>query len=205
MIDGILRTGIYGGTYAPVHNGHVAAAKAFIEQMKLDELLIIPAAIPPHKMIGSSDTPEHRLRMCELAFGGIDKIKVSDMEIKRGGRSYTVDTLRELTRSGRKLFLLTGTDMMLTFDEWRQFEEIFKLCCPVYIRREKDTSLDAKIIEKNNEYYKKFGVAFRKIVADPIVVSSTQIREIIKSGGDISDYVPSLVAEYIKENNIYAV
>ncbi len=203
MIDKILRTGIYGGTFAPVHNGHVLAAKAFLEQMKLDELLIIPASIPPHKKIDESDNPEHRMRMCELAFGDIPNIVVSDIEIRRGGRSYTVDTLRELTAPGRKLFLLCGTDMMLTFDEWREFETIFKLCCPVYIRREDDRGLDARIIEKNNEYYNKYGVAFRKIVADPVVMSSTEIREKIKAGGDISDYVPPKVAEYIKENKLY--
>jgi nicotinate-nucleotide adenylyltransferase len=203
MIDGIFRTGIYGGTYAPPHNVHIAAAKAFIEQMKLDELLIIPAAIPPHKLISPADEPEHRLRMCELAFSGIGKIKVSDIEIRRGGKSYTVDTLRELTRPNRKLFLLCGTDMMLTFDTWREFETIFKLSCPVYIRRENDRDLDTKIIEKNNEYIAKYGVAFRKIIADPVVMSSTEIREKIKNRDGISDYVPPKVEEYIKENKLY--
>ncbi len=204
MTEQILRIGIYGGTYAPVHNGHIAAARAFVEQMKLDRLLIIPAAIPPHKRLGFSDAPEHRLRMCELAFEGEERIRVSDIEISRGGPSYTVDTLRALRSLEHKLFLLCGTDMMLTFDEWREFEEIFSLACPVYIRREQIRELDEKIIEKNREYYEKYGVAFRKIVADPVVVSSTEIREKIRAGEDISDYLPAKVAEYIREKKLYS-
>ena len=93
-----LRVGIYGGTFAPVHNGHVEAAKAFMEQMKLDYLFIIPTCIPPHKQIDFVDEPLYRLRMCELAFEKIDGVVISDMEIARGGTSYTYDTLKELTR-----------------------------------------------------------------------------------------------------------
>lgn len=197
------RVGVYGGTYAPPHNGHIAAARAFVEQMKLDELLIIPASIPPHKSIDSSDLPEHRLAMCRLAFGNIERVAVSDMEIRRGGRSFTVDTLRELSEPGRKLFLLTGTDMMLTFEGWREFREIFRLACPVYIRRENDRALDAEIIARNEHYYREYGVAFRKIVAEPVVMSSSEIRNLIARGGDISEYVPSDVEKYIREKRLY--
>lgn len=203
MINGIERVGIYGGTFSPIHNGHIAAAKAFFEQMKLDRLIIIPALIPPHKSIDSSDNPYHRFHMCELAFNEVQNVIVSDIELKRSGPSYTVDTLRELSAEGRKLFLLCGTDMMLTFDKWKSFEEIFKICCPIYMRRENDSQNDHLIIEKNNEYYSKYGVAFRKIVADPIVISSTQIRELIHNGKDVSEYLPTKVYEYIKENGMY--
>jgi len=203
MINGIERVGIYGGTFSPIHNGHVAAAKAFLEQMKLDKLVIIPTLIPPHKSIDSSDNPLHRLKMCELAFDGLVNIQVSDIELKRTGPSYTVDTLRQFTAEGRKLFLLCGTDMMLTFDKWKEFEEIFRLCCPIYMRRENDIENDQLIIEKNNEYYSKYGVAFRKIVSDPIVISSTQIREAIHNGKDVSEYLPAKVYDYIKKNNMY--
>ena len=118
-----IRVGIYGGTFAPIHNGHVNAAKLFMEQMRLDYLFVIPAAIPPHKQIDTSDDPMHRLNMCALAFGDMDGVVVSDMEIKRGGKSYTVDTLRELSAKGRRLLLLCGTDMVLSFDSWYQYKE----------------------------------------------------------------------------------
>jgi nicotinate-nucleotide adenylyltransferase len=163
MINGIERVGIYGGTFAPIHNGHITAAKAFLEQMKLDKLIIIPALIPPHKSIDTSDNPHHRFRMCELAFEGMANIQVSDIELKRIGPSYTVDTLRQLTAEGRKLFLLCGTDMMLTFDKWREFKEIFKLCCPIYMRRENDSENDNLIISKNKAIH--FLVVVAQVVA----------------------------------------
>ena len=198
-----LRVGIYGGTFAPVHNGHVEAAKAFMEQMKLDYLFIIPTCIPPHKQIDFVDEPLYRLRMCELAFEKIDGVVISDMEIARGGTSYTYDTLKELTRPNTRLFFMCGTDMVLTFDTWYKFEEIFKLCYPVYVRRENDPIMTKRIVDKITEYYNKYGVMFRRIVTDPIEISSTQIRRMIAQGKDISTFVPESVARFIRDNHVY--
>ena len=144
----MIRIGIYGGTFSPPHNGHIAAAKAFMEQMWLDFLYVIPTATPPHKEMDVPVGAAHRLEMCRLAFSEMEGVYVSDMEMRRGGRSYTVDTLRELTGEDRRLFLLCGTDMMLTLDQWREPEEIFKLSYPVYIRREKDALIDKMIVQK---------------------------------------------------------
>ncbi len=198
-----LRVGIYGGTFAPIHNGHVQAAKAFMEQMKLDYLFIIPTCLPPHKQAELNDEPLYRLRMCELAFEGVDGIVISDTEIKRGGKSYTYDTLVELTRENTRLFLMCGTDMVLTFDTWYKFEEIFKLCYPVYVRRENDPILTKKIVDKIGEYYQKYGVMFRRIVTEPIEVSSTQIRRRVAEEKDISGLVPPAVEKFIRENRLY--
>ena len=198
-----LRVGIYGGTFAPIHNGHVAAAKAFMEQMKLDYLFIIPTYLPPHKQVDFSDDPLYRLRMCELAFEGTDGVIISDMEIKRGGVSYTYDTLKELSRPNTRLFFMCGTDMVLTFDTWYKFEDIFKLCYPVYVRRENDPILTKRIVDKITEYYNKYGVMFRRIVTEPIEISSTQIRRRVADGKDISSLVPKGVAEFIKQNGLY--
>ena len=203
MLNGQIRIGIYGGTFAPVHNGHLAAAKAFIEQMQLDILYVIPTAIPPHKQIDGADDPKHRYRMCELAFFNEEKVFVSDMEIKRGGRSYTVDTLRELSGPDRRLFLLVGTDMMLTLDQWREPEEIFKLCYPVYMRRESDPILEQRIVAKNQQYLEKYGKIVRRLMADTIELSSTEIRARIRAGEDVSGLVPDSVAAYIKAKGLY--
>ena len=197
------RVGIYGGTFAPVHNGHVRAARAFMEQMKLDYLFIIPAYLPPHKQIDASDDPLYRLKMCELAFEDIDGIVISDCEISRGGKSYTYDTLKELERPDTRLFLLLGTDMVLTFDTWYRFEDILKMCYPVYVRRENDPLIGNRIVAKITEYYQKYGVMFRKIVADPIELSSTDIRGAVREGRDISRLVPARVEKFIKENGLY--
>lgn len=199
----MLRIGIYGGTFAPIHNGHVEAARAFMEQMKLDYLFIIPTYLPPHKQIDGSDDPMYRLRMCELAFEGIDGVVISDVEIKRGGKSYTYDTLRELSRPDARLFLLCGTDMVLTFDTWYRFEDIFKLCYPTYVRRENDPILTQKIVQKIGEYYEKYGVMFRRIVTEPRVLSSTDVRRAVREGRDISSMVPSGVAEFIRTHGLY--
>ena len=199
----MLRVGIYGGTFAPIHNGHVAAAKAFMEQMKLDYLFIIPTYLPPHKQIDRSDDPTFRLKMCELAFEGVDGVVISDAEILRGGKSYTYDTLRELQRENTRLFLLCGTDMVLTFDQWYRFEDIFKMCYPVYVRRENDALLGNRVVAKITEYYQKYGVMFRRIVTDPIPLSSTEIRRAVKEGGDISSMVPAGVERFIREHGLY--
>ena len=197
------RVGIYGGTFAPVHNGHVRAAKAFMEQMKLDYLFIIPAHLPPHKQIDASDDPLYRLRMCELAFGDIDGVVISDCEIARGGKSYTYDTLKELERPNTRLFLLCGTVMVLTFDTWYRFEDIFKMCYPVYVRRENDALIGNRIVSKITEYYEKYGVMFRKILTEPLEMSSTDVRRAVSEGRDISAMVPAAVERFIRENGLY--
>ena len=198
-----LRVGIFGGTFSPVHNGHIASAKAFMEQMKLDYLYVIPTCMPPHKQIGPSDDPIHRMKMCELAFADTDGVVVSDIEIKRGGKSYTYDTLVELSRPDTRLFFMCGTDMVLTFDKWYRSEDIFKLCYPVYVRRENDPIMTQRIVSKITEYYEKYGVMFRRIITEPIEVSSTLVRKRVESGEDISDLVPRAVAEYIREKRLY--
>ena len=203
MINGILRIGIYGGTFAPVHNGHVVAAREFMRQMELDLLYVIPTAIPPHKAVDAADDPRHRLRMCELAFGGMERVIVSDMEIARGGKSYTVDTLRTLWGEDRRLFLLMGTDMMLTLDKWREPEEIFKLCYPIYMRRENDPIIEGRIIAKNKEYLEKFGKVVRRVPVDFVDISSTEVRKMIREGSDPAAYLPPAVAEYIKKEGLY--
>ena len=199
----MLRVGVYGGTFAPIHNAHVAAAKAFMEQMKLDYLFVIPTFIPPHKEVDRSDDPLYRLKMCELAFEDTDGVIISDVEIKRGGRSYTYDTLKELQRPDTRLFLLCGTDMVLTFDKWYRYEDILKMCYPTYVRREDDPLITSRIIAKIGEYYEKHGVMFRRIVTDPMPMASTDIRRAVKEGCDISGLVPPSVEKFIKENRLY--
>ena len=203
MIEGIIRIGIYGGTFSPPHNGHVAALKAFMRQMKLDYAYVIPAAAPPHKEIDKNDSPAHRLEMCRKAFGNIEGVVVSDIEIRRGGKSYTVDTLRELKADNNRLFLLCGTDMIMTLGQWYLAPEIFKLCYPIYIRREKDKFLDELIMLKLKEYTDKYNAVVRKIVCEPIELSSTEIRADVKAGRDISAKVPLAVAEYIYKKGLY--
>lgn len=198
-----MRVGIYGGTFSPVHNGHVAAAKAFMEQMWLDILYIIPTGVTPHKTMKGDATAADRLEMCRLAFEGMEGVIVSDLEMRREGKSYTVDTLRQLYDPDGRLFLLMGTDMLLTLDKWREPEEIFRLCYPVYIRREEDGALDAAIVEKIKTYQEKYGKVVRRIVAPAIEISSTDVRAAVAEGFPIEGAVPSSVAAYIRDRGLY--
>ena len=201
----MLRVGIYGGAFAPIHIGHVEAAKAFMEQMWLDVLFIIPTGNSPHKEMSGGATDRDRLEMCQRAFEGIEGVIVSDLEMRRQGKSYTVDTLRELTAPDRRLFLLCGTDMILSLDTWKDPDEIFKLAYPVYIRREADESLDERLIEKVTEYRNKYGKNVVRIKAPAIEVSSSRVRELISKGEDVSSLVPPSVAEYIEKKGLYKV
>lgn len=198
-----MRTGIYGGTFSPPHTGHMAAARAFAEQMELDELLIIPAAIPPHKNVDYPVDPTLRLRMCELAFGDIRGARVSDMEITRGGKSYTVLTLRELEADGRELFLLCGTDMILTLDEWFAPEEIFARCTPVGIRRECEPETAARLTEKLCLYLERFGKEIPFIENETVVISSSELRASLKDGRGHGGYLSDRVYEFIKNHQLY--
>lgn len=197
------RIGIFGGTFSPPHNGHIAAAKAFMEQMWLDFLFVIPAAVPPHKEVEDGISAAHRFRMAQLAFQAIEGVYVSDMELKREGKSYTTDTLRELAGEEKRLFLLCGTDMMLTLDTWHEPEELFRLCYPVYARREKDPIIDAQILKKIAFYQGKYGKVVRKIQMEPVEISSTTIRKKIAAGEPVSDLIPPLVEQYIFDNHLY--
>ena len=198
-----MRVGIYGGTFSPVHNGHVAAAKAFMEQMWLDILYIIPTGVTPHKEMKGDATAKDRLEMCRLAFEGVEGVIVSDLEMRREGKSYTVDTLRELYDPDGRLFLLMGTDMLMTLDQWREPEEIFRLCYPVYVRRETDGELDAAIVEKITSYQQRFGKVVRRIVTPAIELSSTDVRAAVAEGFPIEGAVPSSVAAYIRDRGLY--
>ena len=128
-----MKIGVYGGTFNPPHLGHAAAARAVVELLKLDRLLIIPAGLPPHKDLpAGSPTPEQRLEMTRLAadqLGLGDRVEVLDVEIHRHGKSYTADTLAALKARypDDELWLLMGTDMFLTFQAWHEPERILSL------------------------------------------------------------------------------
>ena len=198
-----MRVGIYGGTFSPVHNGHVTAARAFMEQMWLDILYVIPTGVTPHKDMKGNATAADRLEMCRLAFEGVEGVIVSDLEMRREGKSYTVDTLRELYDPDGRLFLLMGTDMLMTLDKWREPDEIFRLCYPVYVRRETDGELDAPIVEKIKSYQEKYGKVVRRIVTPAIELSSTDVRAAVAEGFSIEGAVPPAVADYIHTHGLY--
>ena len=192
------RIGIFEGSFDPPHKGHVAAARAFMEQMWLDFLYVI---VLPTEGESTEDTA-HRQRMCELAFAGIDGVYVSDVALKNEQFS-TVDAMRELCAEERRLFLLCGTDRMLSLGDEDSAEEIFRYSYPVYIRREKDALLDQKIIKKIEKYRDDYGKVMRRIVAEPIELSSERIRMRLSRGESIAGLVSDVVEKYIGDNHLY--
>lgn len=201
------KIGIYGGTFDPIHNGHVRAALAFLRQSDAEKLYIIPTSIPPHKTQASTVDPKDRLRMCELAFSpypeyGV-RLVVSDYEISKGGRSYTVQTLRHFAKEADEIELLCGTDMFLTLDLWRAPKEIFARAKIAYIRRESDRDLDEKTEEKKREYEEKYGASVKRIDAPVFEIASGDVRKLIAEGKKLDGLVPDPVIEYIETNRLY--
>ena len=196
------RVGIYGGTFNPPHIAHVKAAERFMVEAALDRLIIIPSFVPPHKEYSGNVTPEERLEMCKIAFGHIHSSEVSDIEIQRGGKSYTAVTLSELSSSDCELYFLCGTDMFLTLDSWYCPERIFNLATICYIRRESDEQITERLAERTRLYTEKFGARIIAVDTEAIEVSSTEIREAILSGTECSMLQPA-VFDYIKLKGLY--
>lgn len=197
---------IYGGTFDPVHNGHVRAAKAFFDAVKPDKLLIIPTLIPPHKQARNGDSPALRLKMLELAFKDDPyyngRLTVSDYELNAPPPSYTVNTLRHFKTADNRITFLVGTDMFLTLEKWKDPEEIFSMTRIAFMRRENiNKEIKALIDEKLNIYRNKYNADILVLNEEPIEISSSDIR----NGTDElrKKYLPSAVYDFIKENNIY--
>ncbi len=194
------RIGVFGGTFNPPHIGHVAAAKAFIKSAELDKLIIMPAFIPPHKEYTSSVSCEDRFQMCKLAFSEIENADVSDLEISRGGKSYTYLTLQELSNSEYDLYFLCGTDMILTLGTWKNPDIIFELANICYIRREDDPEISIEIAKRCKEYKEKYAAKIQPIVSEVIDISSSEVRN-----GEVSlkSYLSPSVLEYINKTGLY--
>lgn len=194
------RIGIFGGTFNPPHIGHIGAAKAFVAEAELDKLIIMPSYIPPHKVYNSSVTCEERLDMCHIAFSDIEKATVSDLEISRGGTSYTYLTLQELSKENSELYFLCGTDMILSLDTWKNPDIIFSLAKICYIRRESNKDITNQIAEKCKFYSEKYNADIISIDAQVIDISSSEIRD---GSCDLSRYLTRGVLDYIVEKGIY--
>ena len=196
----MIKTGIFGGAFNPVHNGHVNLAKEAIEQLKLRKLLVIPTFESPHKATKLLSFDE-RIEMCRRAFENISdkcEVTVSDIERKMGGVSYTINTIRELAKQSRdeQFYLLIGGDMLFSFREWYKYESILKESKVCAVARGGDNFTDML------EFAAEMGRV--KVLPTKVVdVSSTEVRRKIAEGADISELVPQNVAEYIAENDLY--
>lgn len=196
---------VFGGSFDPIHNGHINIVKQVCEAVQLDEVIIMPTYISPFKQ-DSENIPasgQDRLEMCRLAFEDMPFVTVSDHEISRSDVSYTVNTLRHLREiyPDDELFFIMGSDMLLSFEKWYKYEEILSICTLIAASRESGQA-DLEVLQKQAEKLEKFG---RVIVVSTGVyeMSSTEIREKIKKNSDISCYIPEKVVKYISEHGLY--
>ena len=196
------RIGIYGGTYSPPHIGHMRAAEYAIEALALDRLLLIPTGVSPHKEMASGAGSADRLEMLRLSAVGLEKAEVSDIELKREGRSYTVDTLRLLKAEnpGAEMVLLMGTDMFLSFLTWREPQEILKLATlAVFFRGEKGEQVK---IEAQKLSLESLGARV-ELVKNPVTaISSTDLRRMLVFGCADPFLMPG-VDDLIRERGLY--
>ncbi len=189
-----------GGTFDPVHNGHLAAASQLLDAADLAEVWLIPNAHPPHRGVAPDATPQDRLRMVELAVAGRPRLRASRIEIDRGGLSYTIDTMRALAHahSSRQFSVLLGYDAALEIRNWHEATALLADFSFVVFNRP-DVAVAAQTI-----YDLGFAPGRTRIVhVDTPAISAHLVRDRLKRGASIDDLVPSTVAGYIAAHGLY--
>jgi nicotinate-nucleotide adenylyltransferase len=216
------KIGLLGGTFDPVHNGHLAVAERVQKVLKLDGVWFIPAALPPHKQ-GHADKLEitsyaHRFAMLERAVASNSSFVVSDIESKRSTPSYSIDTINILLQTNRDqdiFYFIIGADAFLEIDTWKRYDELPELVNFVVISRPGyPLEKVSRVISCNYPDYRsdqankiwqsvKAKGKFILLAMDPIPVSSTVIRERVRKGDPITGMVPTMVEDYIRKQKLY--
>ncbi len=197
-----MKTGIFGGTFNPVHNGHISLCRQCAEHCGFDRVLLIPTNLPPHKAAQHLASNEDRLEMLRLAIQGCRGMEVSDVEYRLGGRSYTVETLARLKKMypEDEFSLIMGSDMLRSFPNWYRAEDILAMATLTAGARFPEE------YEQLLEVRDSFGAMASRIEVVKIQVfeiSSTRVREICAGGEDASSYLPAGVWDYIRKKDLY--
>ena len=200
-----MKTGVLGGTFDPIHIGHLILANEIREAAGLDNVLFVPAYSPPHKTASDTAPGEHRLQMVALAVADRPSFEASDIELRRGGVSYTVETIAELKRErpDDELYFIIGADTVPELVSWHKIEELVGLC-RVLIGGRPGHELRWEPLEKVLPEQRVGELRSGVVVTTPIGISSTCIRSRIREGRSIKYLVPREVEEYIVEHSLYA-
>lgn len=200
-----MRIGIFGGSFDPIHQGHLVLAEQCREQAELDEVWFVPCSLGPHKQAGAHGTDRQRTEMIELALAGHLPFVLSTLEIERGGVSYTVESLQQIKESNPddELFLLMGDDSLEDFPNWRKPETICQLAVPLIANRPGSGEVDLSILKPfvDEDRYSLFQQ--RAIVSPRIQISSREIREKLAAGKSIRYLTPRSVEKYMETQGLY--
>lgn len=196
------RIAIFGGTFNPIHNGHIRLAGLFREKLSLNRMIFMPTHKTPAKEQTDLASDTDRLEMCRLAIKGENGFEVSDYEIRRGGISYTVHTLRHFRGlyPSAELYFVMGSDMFLTLEKWYCFEEILSLAGILTASRHAE---EYARLTQHAEVLEKYGARTIILDAPPLEISSTQIRNLAKDGKDFTCYLQESVVQYIRNKKMY--
>jgi nicotinate-nucleotide adenylyltransferase len=219
------RIGLFGGTFNPIHKGHLRAAAAVREGFGLDTVDLIPSAVPPHKASKDIAPAHHRLEMVRLAAAGLENMLVSDVELVRSGPSYTIDTVHHFRRKfddDAKLFFIVGTDAFLEIDTWKNFEDLLRSISlivmdrPAGVRGPRDSffetiraflgeRISGEYIpgEDSLSFFHPRRPSIHIFSGEMVDVSSTRIRQCITRGEDVSSGLSPSVKDYIQRKGIY--
>ncbi len=218
----VQKLGILGGTFNPIHLGHLAAAEEVRDRLKLDRVLFIPSFLPPHKHEEDIPSAVQRLEMVRLAISGDPFFKVSDIEVKRGGKSYTIDTIESLIHSnpGAELYFITGLDSFLDIQSWKDWERLLTLCSFVVLSRPgylfsnlkkigfmAGSREDLEKLDRRELDQAVVPSGTNRIFLERISlydISSTDIRNRVRRAQTIKYHLPESVEHYIIENKLYA-
>ena len=200
------KIGIFGGSFNPIHYGHLVLAERACEALELDRVILVPAKLPPHKDPAALAEPSDRLRMVRLAVADNARLDVSDIELRRGGRSYSVDTVEMMRRrfGGKaELFFLIGADTVAELRTWRDIRRLVKLCTFVPLSRPgikvpRATTLARALGKKEAQ------AILRRMIPMPLLdISASDIRRRVGEGRSIRYLVPAAVAEHISRKRLY--
>ena len=198
-----MRYGILGGTFNPIHKGHVHLAEEALKKASLDKVFFVPTGVPYLKKQNKVLDSSHRLKMVELAIEGNPNFEASDIEIKREGDTYTFETLQEFNKlyPEDEFFFIMGADCLFTIENWYKPEIIFELSTLIAVGRDDLDNEDVKV--KSDDLRKRFGAKIITIDFEMVNVSSTMIREALTKGSTKPDFLDEKVFEYIKDNHLY--
>lgn len=187
-----MRLGVFGGSFDPIHNGHLRLAECCAQQARLDEVWFVPAAVSPFKPHGPVASEADRVAMLRLALEGRPGLVVSTLEIDRGGVSYTVDTLRQIhtERPDAELLLLMGADSLNDLPDWREPEAILRLATPL-------------VVQRPGEPEPTSGLPHQRVEMPPMDLSSSELRGRIAQGAAYEEHAPAAVAAYIHAHKLY--